>query len=456
VARRQGTAQTRPEVELEFANLKQADFTLDFDSPAIVYSGAYRGAKTTALVLKGWVSALTWPGRRATYTRKTFASMPQTTMTTYRNFTPTEYIVDRNKSEHTFTWFNGSMDYFVGCDMDERIKSLQSDIILVDQAEELTEESWFTLEGRLNVEAMPKGQIAAACNPSRRGKNHWLYQLGVVKKMARWIHTTTLENRFLPDDYIQNRVSRFTGKLRRLYIEGEWESFEGMVYDIYNPTIHVLEPKPIPKEWPRYSAWDFGFTNPACVLYGAVDSKGEWGVENAVYVYRELYETKRLVADMGKEALMLAAGESIYSTWSDHDAQERAILQQVGVGTVAAIKDVRDGIDLVYSLLNPAHGPNGDQPALYFMADMLVRKDRGLEMDQLPTSTLDEFAGYVYEEPKEGKASKEDPRKFQDHGMDALRYLCMGIARTSRVPSVIIGPEPPPTPAPWWGKEKRE
>ena len=54
--------------------------------------------------------------------------------------------------------------------------------------------------------------------------------------------------------------------------------------------------------------------------------------------------------------------------------------------------------------------------------------DPELEDGKKPTCTIEEIPGYVWDVPKEGTAAaekppKEEPRKADDHGMDAMRYM---------------------------------
>jgi len=58
-----------------------------------------------------------------------------------------------------------------------------------------------------------------------------------------------------------------------------------------------------------------------------------------------------------------------------------------------------------------------------------------------PTSTAQEFPGYVWPETKAGRAADEMPVKADDHGLDALRYMVMyldgGAGPTVQVTSYV-------------------
>jgi phage terminase large subunit len=105
----------------------------------------------------------------------------------------------------------------------------------------------------------------------------------------------------------------------------------------------------------------------------------------------------------------------------DHDAEDRATLERhLGMGTVAAKKTVSDGIQAVQARLRPA----GDgKPRLFVVRGALVERDPELEAAKKPLCLEDEIGGYVWD-LKDGKQPKEQPVKENDHGCDAMRYVC--------------------------------
>ena len=68
---------------------------------------------------------------------------------------------------------------------------------------------------------------------------------------------------------------------------GNWDIFEGQVFDEWRRDVHVVEPFAIPADWPRFRALDYGYSAPSCVGWFAVD-RADW---RSLYLYRELYET---------------------------------------------------------------------------------------------------------------------------------------------------------------------
>jgi len=223
------------------------------------------------------------------------------------------------------------------------------------------------------------------------------------------------DNPYNPPSYI-NILERLTGVLYKRLALGQWIQAEGAVYEEFDPIIHVIDAFEIPEDWRRFRAIDFGFTNPFVCQWWAMDPDGR------LYLYREIYHTQRLVEDHARDIVRLSDGENIDFTVADHDAEDRATLERHGVYTFAAIKDVSPGIQAVKARLAVA----GDgKPRMFFMRGAVVEEDAQLRDNRRPTSTIDEFPGYLWHEAKDGRPVKEQPVKENDHGADTARYMTM-------------------------------
>jgi len=81
-----------------------------------------------------------------------------------------------------------------------------------------------------------------------------------------------------------------------------------MVYDDWDPAVHLLDPFAIPDDWRRFRAIDFGYTNPFCCQWWAVDGDGR------MYLYREVYMTRRTVREHARTIAEYSDGERIEAT----------------------------------------------------------------------------------------------------------------------------------------------
>jgi phage terminase large subunit len=219
------------------------------------------------------------------------------------------------------------------------------------------------------------------------------------------------------------KLDALTGVRFHRLRHGRWVGSEGMVYGDWDRNLHLIDRFPIPDSWRRVRSVDFGYTNPFVCQWWAIDGDGR------MFLYREIYRTKRTVADHAVPIKVKSEGERIEVTVSDHDAEDRATLHQCGILTMPAHKAITPGIQAVEERLRVA----GDGRArLFVFRDALVSRDEELTDAKLPTSTAEEFDAYIWPRGQDGKALKEIPVDANNHGMDAMRYAVAYLDLVSR------------------------
>jgi hypothetical protein len=71
--------------------------------------------------------------------------------------------------------------------------------------------------------------------------------------------------------YKFNLLSR-PAHMRARYLYGDWDSMEGGFFeDDWNPSVHVIEPFKIPRDWPKFRSMDWGYKAPGCIGWFAMD-----------------------------------------------------------------------------------------------------------------------------------------------------------------------------------------
>ena len=185
-------------------------------------------------------------------------------------------------------------------------------------------------------------------------------------------------------------------------IKGLWVAAEGLVYEGWRREYHVQPPFDIPDDWKRVRSIDFGFNNPFVCLWGAIDPDGR------LYIYDEHYQDHVLIKDHA-EAIHSRPGNFAW-TVADHDAQERAELEDKGIYTLPAQKAVAIGLQKVAKRLII----QGDGKPRLIVFDTCKNVIREIEK-------------YAWAANKSGMIKKEEPVKADDHAMDALRYMIMEI-----------------------------
>lgn len=323
------------------------------------------------------------------------------------------------------TYPNGSRLYFAGMDNPQKALSSERDLIYVNQAEELLLHDWEVLSTRCTGRAgnAPYSQLMGDCNPGP--PNHWIRGRASLEFLdSRHEDNPTL---YADDGSMTEQGRRtmavldaLTGiRLQRLRY-GKWAQVEGAVYDDYDQAIHVVPRFDIPREWPRLWVVDFGYRNPLCWQAWAKDPDGR------LVMYREIYQTERIVRDHARDILKVTEGEPRPRlVLCDHDAEDRATFErETGIRTKPAYKALGPGIQAVQERLRPTMSGSGElKPRITFMENSLVLVDKSLLAAHRPTCTTGEFEEYCWPTGMDGRAVKETPVDQNNHGMDCVRYV---------------------------------
>lgn len=410
-------------------------------------SGPFETGKTIAALTKLHLLLCKYPKCRALMTRSTYAYLVNSAIATYEKKVlplPPEDLRSGVKKyggekPEFYDYPNGSRLVVAGLDNPGRTLSSEYDFIYVNQAEEVTLGTWETLTRAVTGRAgnAPYSQLFGDCNPDV--PTHWILHrksLRVFEQLHK--HNPALYDQKTGTLTEQGKrtmsvLESLTGLRRKRGLEGLWVSAEGLVYEDFDPTVHVIEPFPIPASWNRYRVIDFGFSNPFVCLWVAEDHDGR------LYLYREIYMTRRTVRVHAEQINRLSGEESYRYTVADHDAEDRATLDESGIGTIPAMKAISPGIQTVQErLLVQGDG----KPRLFIFKNALVEADRELYReypgDTQPVCTEHEFTAYSWPDGKDGKPNKEVPIDMYNHGLDCVRYLCMALANTPSWDSLVV------------------
>lgn len=311
----------------------------------------------------------------------------------------------------------GARIWVGGLDKPGKVLSSERDFIYVNQAEELNLADWEILTTRATGRAgnAPYTQVFGDANPSVC--SHWMYERERDGKLTL-IQSQHEDNPTLFDPDTgkitrqgETTLSILDGLTGVRFIrlrQGKCANVEGMIYEDWDKDTHLIEPFPIPADWERIRAIDFGTVHPFVCGWWAFDNDGR------AYLYRQIYITGRTVTDHADQILKLSKGEIYRATICDHDAGDRLTLQQKGIPNIPAKKEVLMGIDKVQARLKKQID---GKPRLFIFKNSLVEVDQSLKIAKKPYCTEMEFDTYVW-----ATSTKEQPVKEDDHGLDQLRY----------------------------------
>ena len=331
--------------------------------------------------------------------------------------------VTYKKGDNTFVYDNGSMLYVGGMRDEMQREGVRSigpkgglDIAWKEEATQFVEQDFDELSARMRGTAASWTQMILTTNPGP--PSHWIKKRLIDGGGAAVYYSKAADNTHNPPAYLDT-LDDLTGVLRLRLRDGQWVQAEGAVYPLFDHSVHVIEPFAIPADWRRFRSIDFGYTNPFVCQWWALDH------DDRMYLYRELYMSGRTVRVHARQINEYSRGERYEYSVADHDAEDRATLEESEIYTMPARKEITVGIQAVTERMKVA----GDgKPRIFIMRNALIELDDTLEMAKRPTCTLEEIDSYVWSPIRDGVAVKELPVKTNDHGCDAMRYAVMSLA----------------------------
>jgi hypothetical protein len=103
--------------------------------------------------------------------------------------------------------------------------------------------------------------------------------------------------------------------MRARYLYGDWDSVEGGFFeDDWNPSVHVIQPFKIPREWPKFRSMDWGYKAPGVIGWFAMDPD-----ENLYQFYEFNF---RLMRDEEVAARVIEI-EKMFGFWDERKRKSR-------------------------------------------------------------------------------------------------------------------------------------
>ena len=279
------------------------------------------------------------------------------------------------------------------------------------------------------------GQVILTFNPGGVGHG-WLKELfirpaprgmKVLEKLLPngakfdyiYIPSRVVDNQILlarDPEYINRLHMVGSPELVRAWLEGDFEIHEGSYFPEFSSK-HIIAPFNVPKHWPRYLGFDWGYSSPFAAVWGAVSSGRDDGGNEVPYpkgsliIYREMWgkgvdnveqATRIASASVGENPIAVAdpsifkcdGGPSINEQFSNVFAKyKHPPFRRADNDRISGWSQIRQRL-----VAKP--------PLLYIFATCPYL------LETLPSMSID-------------KRHPEDlDTTGNDHAADALRYLC--------------------------------
>jgi len=420
----------------------------------VLYGGAVGGGKSEWLLWHMYQCCIRFPGFSALLLRRTFPELRRSLI--MRSWARFDRSLGRyNVSEHTWYFHNGSVLEFGFCESDRDVFQYQSaeyDAIGFDELTQFeTDFAWTYLASRCRttvrktLAGFPKPHMVAGTNPGNVGgiwvkkrfvdpcepgevfTEEIMFEDGTSQVVGRAFVPAKLgDNRFVNKALYNVALANLGTKLRLQLLDGSWDVVEGQFFEEWDRSVHVCAPFKIPDWWTRFTGYDYGYANPACHLWAALDPDGR------IVVYREMYETRQLVR--GQANLIHAAEKAdpalgkMHREHITYRVADPSIWTHTGQGPPIASQFVDEGISFLkannaridgwmrlrsYLALEEGEGAQRAGIVIFSTCRNLIRT--------LPMLVHD------------AKRPEDLNTRQEDHAADALRYLVM-----SRPPRSVL------------------
>lgn len=397
--------------------------------------GSFGWGKTDAMVLRCIDEAMKYPGNVCLLGRKFLSSFLTSTLDSLLAHLPDELILRHNKQEHEIELIPPYRSKILYMQLDasrealKKINSMNLGFFGVDQIEEIEEEVFLALNGRLRRKRSSRKSLST-CNPNGHS---WVYHRFVRHKGPEqndyghvsghiWkegipaptcqeeVIIEYCDNPYLDWDYIRDMLLNMPDRWVKRYIYGDWDNFEATIWpeakaEPWADGGHIVKPFNIPDWWNRYVILDHGHRNPTAVLFVAVDGDGNWWIYDCHHAagYWVDYHAAIIKTKIGDDNIY---GYLADPTIFDEHESEATIGRQyedLGLYFEKANRDVPGGIDNVGRAFKERRIRVFDLP----------------QFDPFWTEVLD----YSWDDIGRSLSEKERPKKINDHFPDVLRYM---------------------------------
>jgi phage terminase large subunit len=310
---------------------------------------------------------------------------------------------DWNKTARVYKLFDTRF-VFVGLDDRQKLHGMTSDGFWINEAIEALQDDFDQLEQRAS------GPIILDYNPTE--EEHWIYDAVLKRADVHYIHSTMLDNPFLPEQMRRKILSYEPTPFniaQGTSNKSKWEMYglglrvklEGLVFERGFDIVDEI-PAYIPRN-KRFTALDFGFTHdPTAISEIAIDVPG-----NTLYIDELCYRTHMLTGDIIAELKLVNSERWIIA----ESADPRLIAEISLAGFIITAVDKSD-----------VSGQKGAESSIKAGLDKM--KEMKIAITRRSINAVKEFKNYVYATDKTGKRLNV-PVDDWNHVIDGVRYVVL-------------------------------
>lgn len=384
-----------------------------YDLDGIIADGAIRSGKTLSMSLSFVIWAMeTFSDQSFGMCGKTIGSFRRNVLFWLKLMLKSRgYKVHDHRADNLVTVSRGDVTnyFYIFGGKDERSQDLIQGITLAgvffDEVALMPESFVNQATGRCSVDG---SKFWFNCNPD--GPYHWFKVNWIDKqdeKNLLYLHFTMDDNLSLSDKIKARYRAMYTGVFYKRFILGLWTIAQGIIYDMFDPSIHVVDKVPENLNGVKYVSCDYGTQNATVFLLWCQGISGKWYCTKEYYYSGRENLKQKTDEEYVNDLIQFIGDEKIKQVIIDPSAASFiAAIKKRGFRIRKAKNDVLNGIRVT--------GTSIQTGKVFFLSCC--------------KESIKEFSNYIWDS-KAADRGEDKPIKEHDHSMDAIRYFCFTILK---------------------------
>lgn len=437
-----------PETVVRYAPHERQTAMHTATEPHVWFAAGYGLGKTTAAVMEALTLAcVTHPGYEGIVAAPTYGLLFQSFMTEWKRWVPSTWY-----RQGTHPGYGAYLDVHVDQGVSRiwlrstvearSVEGMNAAWLVYDEATRETRiEPVRTLQARIR-RGYPGRQKRRLFIGPPMTRSHWsaeMFGAGPDAKHTgdamswtdgrrRVVRGRTRDNPHLPPDY-ERDLREQPGASKawcKQFLDAQMGAVEGAIYEAFDRDVHVIAAASLEgRAWDLViGGMDWGWAKPGALVIAALDGRGD------LYVIAEEYHARKNVDDTPAGWLPLTFRacrrlrvKSLHCDPSRPGDIDATATKLTGTTLVyAGDNDVASGIRRIVARLEWAH----ERARTRARSGASLVGGGALYVSDACVNVIAEMEGYVRKRERDG-AFSEQPQKRNDHALDALRYLEMGI-----------------------------
>lgn len=366
---------------------------------------------------RGVVAASTYPVLNDNILPQLEAMVEQTGLANFKK--------DYRKATKELTLINGSVIRLRSLDRPDWMRGPEYAWFFIEEGRNCSHQAWNILTARLRQ----KGYRTSGFVTSTPNGYDWMWRVfhddsPSKVKDAVWFNAPTVQNRTLPEGYIENLSANYSGRFYEQEVLGKFVGLvEGGVFPYWDPQRFCLEADvQYDPELPLYTGWDFGFGDLGVMLFLQVPWSEKTGS----------YKGPRIM--LPECRVLYAIGEKEWTSADWADAYHTTLRERFGGARTAGDygdpagmqRNPSTGSSIILDL-NQAGVPVSPVPkrpqdySLRILNNLMAGEKVFVSKDAEVVSQA--LASHKWKLDADGmKATKDPVHDWTSHYVDALRY----------------------------------